>query len=798
METKAEWRAKAGRQFLLRVGFLIIVGGVLLLQSVAHAQGWQEPGRSIGKISTEGNLIVMELDEGALGKANLFDLVGHTLRFIPDRQGYRVENVPLQWDPELGAALNGSQVTLHNFKFPFSSREWDAFSVGRTGSISFDGQDGVPGRAGAARQGQDAAEGGRGGGLSIGRFDQLSQAASAIINTMPAICVFLKPRMSGPRYIKEATDRVVITWDLTEPVGGIQDFSWVKTTNRFQAVLRQDGVIEMSYDQVAAKDAIVGLYPLIREGAEHVLATLAGARNPSVAPHLNVQKLELAVVDNVLLEVKLEARGPVLQEGDPLLPGVSYRVFFDAHNQPAKRPSQTEATTQADVVWTVRGVGGQGGEGGGARGGAKSRYIATGAGVSQRVKISSNTISIQGILPAALKGADRIDVHVEVTAPGNSAAVDRMPPRLVKLLGIQGPGVDLSSLTRQDGPFTIVYESFHYLALPNPRDMACTVLKALGDKFDFLAYYSDFRVDNQEAGTPSNGPLGGNVTGIGAKQRGLESYCSQGRFQWQFVQPVYVGSNQMQERPPDGLTGTNRDIAFYARQLGERSPDGKMLSYNLAMSQLGHEMGHRWSAFVSAKVNGEVITLGPTHWARGLQAAAAFPFQRSVEASAMGGGVWQDNFDGTYTQLDDDYYVPATGWSHLDLYLMGLITPAEVPDFFLLRNLVPAGNDTNGHPIFKADRVKITIQEVIDVEGPRVPGVEQSQKNFNTGIVLAVEHGTKPSRELVERANGIRERWIDYWTTTTGHRSSMTVNSQPLASAGQAKPDSSRPAGLSK
>src|SRR5215472_9442049 len=143
METKAEWRAKAGRQFLLRVGFLIIVGGVLLLQSVAHAQGWQEPGRSIGKISTEGNLIVMELDEGALGKANLFDLVGHTLRFIPDGQGYRVENVALQWDREYGAEISGFQVSLHNFKFPFSGKEWDAFSIGRNGSIVFGERTGV-------------------------------------------------------------------------------------------------------------------------------------------------------------------------------------------------------------------------------------------------------------------------------------------------------------------------------------------------------------------------------------------------------------------------------------------------------------------------------------------------------------------------------------------------------------------------------------------------------------------------------------------------------------------------------
>jgi hypothetical protein len=142
----------------------------------------------------------------------------------------------------------------------------------------------------------------------------------------------------------------------------------------------------------------------------------------------------------------------------------------------------------------------------------------------------------------------------------------------------------------------------------------------------------------------------------------------------------------------------------------------------------------------------------------------------------MGGGVWQDNFDGTYTQLDDDYYVPATGWSYLELYLMGLATPAEVPDFFILRILFQDGRDSNGHPIFKADKTKVTVQDVIAAEGPRVPDVERSQKKFNTGMVVIVEHGNAPSKELIERANGIRERWIDYWATTTGHRSSMTTN----------------------
>src|SRR5207248_292432 len=136
----------------------------------------------------------------------------------------------------------------------------------------------------------------------------------------------------------------------------------------------------------------------------------------------------------------------------------------------------------------------------------------------------------------------------------------------------------------------------------------------------------------------------------------------------------------------------------------------------------------------------------------------------------------QDNCDGTYTQLDDDYYVPATGWSYLDLYLMGLISSAEVPDFFILRNLVPANKDANGHPIFKADRTKLTIQDVIAAEGPRLPGVDKSQREFNTGIAIMVQHGDKPNAELIERAEGIRKQWMDYFAITTGHRASMTGN----------------------
>src|SRR5580704_16077458 len=97
-----------------------IACGIFALGNLANAQGRGEPGRAIGTISTQGNLIVMTLDEEVLGKANLFDLAHHTLRFTPDGSRYRAENLAWQWDADFGAEMAGSQATLKNFEFPFS------------------------------------------------------------------------------------------------------------------------------------------------------------------------------------------------------------------------------------------------------------------------------------------------------------------------------------------------------------------------------------------------------------------------------------------------------------------------------------------------------------------------------------------------------------------------------------------------------------------------------------------------------------------------------------------------------
>ena len=719
-------------------GAALVCGAVLRCQT-AYAQDLQETGKSIGTVTTQGDLVVMTLDEGALGKTNLFDLGHRTLRFTPDGPAYRVANLPVEWDADFGPEMQAAQVALHNFQFPFSAKNWDTFSVGDSGSIRFGKAAGGP------------------GGVSIGRFDRLQFAARNLVDTVPAICVFFKPRMSGKRYVKELADRVVITWSLSEPAGNIQDFTWTPTVNRFQAVLRKDGSVDLSYDEVAARDAIVGLYPMVDGGPQRELSTLRGEEHPDVPAHLDLKSVKLTVTGGVLLKATLETRGPLLPEGGTDLVGVTYRIVFG----------------QPDTAWTVRGVAPSD------EVGPRSWYMAAGPGVARSVAVDKNTVVAHGFLPPGLNAGTTISVYAETEAPGKQGTpAGRVAAQSIALGGVRNPEIDFAAVKPGDGPFAVAFESFHYLTTPNMRDLACTVIKSLGDKFDFLAYYADFRIDNQEAGTPSDGPLGGKVTGIGQVESGLESYCSAGRFQWEFIQPVYAGSNQAQEQPPAGLTDTNtHNIATYWKQLGERSTDGTMLGYNYAMSQVGHEMGHRWSAFVSAKVGNETIPLGDgAHWVMGLHAPVAFPYQRPTEASAMGGGVWQDNFDGTFTQLDDNYYVPATGWSYLDLYLMGLIGAQEVPDFFILRNLVPAGRDAQGRPIYKANRTKVTIQDVIAAEGPRLPDVYHSQRTFNTGMVTIVEHGKQPSKELIERTNGIGRQWADYWWRTTGGRSTMTAN----------------------
>src|SRR5690349_14783428 len=176
-------------QSMNRLGWCRLLAVSLVCSSAGLAQSRQEPGRPIGTITTRGNLTVMSLGGGVLRTPNVIDLAHRTLRFTPDGPSYRVENVPEKWDADCGSPMTSSRAALTGFAFPFSGTQWNSISVGVTGSMTFGDSPPASGRGG--------------GGLAVARFAELQEAAATLINTVPAISVFFKPRMSGTRYFKE-------------------------------------------------------------------------------------------------------------------------------------------------------------------------------------------------------------------------------------------------------------------------------------------------------------------------------------------------------------------------------------------------------------------------------------------------------------------------------------------------------------------------------------------------------------------------------------------------------------------
>src|SRR4249919_623799 len=253
-----------------------ILLALIALPCVLPAQ--RQPGHPIGKVSTIGNLIHLELDSGAVAPERLFDLDHRTLRFTPDGGGYRIENVSVVWDAEFGPALTGPAV-LKNFKFPFSGKNWDTLNVAM-GSITFGAMQ-TPsggGRGGGVPVGNRTGAGGSGrSGFQLERYASLQTVGRTFINMIPGIAAFVRvavDQRSVQRFEKELADRAVVTWTFSEPTVGIQAFSWTPTVNRVQVALRKDGVIELSYNDVSARDAIVGVFPTVVAGVEKRITTV--------------------------------------------------------------------------------------------------------------------------------------------------------------------------------------------------------------------------------------------------------------------------------------------------------------------------------------------------------------------------------------------------------------------------------------------------------------------------------------------------------------------------------------------
>jgi hypothetical protein len=138
---------------------------------------------------------------------------------------------------------------------------------------------------------------------------------------------------------------------------------------------------------------------------------------------------------------------------------------------------------------------------------------------------------------------------------------------------------------------------------------------------------------------------------------------------------------------------------------------------------LNHELGHSWGVEFG---DAEGFANG-AHWS-GNSDIGGILSETFIFPDGIGRFI-VSNRDGTYRALDwtDEVYAP------LELYLMGMIHPEEVPDVHVLVN-----PDLYDMENITAERVDTyTIAEIVDLlGGPRDPAYPNAQTDFNLAYIL--------------------------------------------------------------
>ena len=672
---------------------------------------------------TSENQILMELMSEDLAPANPLDLAGRTLMFTPDgRGGYSREVRTLDWEEEADDAermREPVEVELEHFRFPFAGREWDSFFYTRPGLISFG--EPIPSD-----------------GAWPKRFGTMPQTFDLFV-IAPTISALYKNYLGGSVYVSNRPDRMIVTffvYDQSFLVYGQRP----KETFDFQIVLHSDGRIALNYAPQAQDpdeafgDGIVGVFP--RTVKTGLLGSIPDSVDGSVPAHLDLVETALyAAAEPDIVLVEFTTRGPIRP-----IPNqeIVYMVAIDDWDFFAGVAVQPDGSRTA--AWDAEA--------------AYDRDVD-----DNRIGLLFDSGEFSGHSTSVRAFARSRNQVTRSWGPryGEHSAVISFPE-------VADPApIDLSQPDPR--PSTAQYEVFRY---PMIRDggegvahVSCRVIEVLGDHFDFFAFNSEFRVDQQQAG-PGHGFAGfyaGNiqaeVTGIGIE--GDDTTPCESRLKNSWGYPVWMKADSVADERHTKLPG--------------KTP------YDPGLTIFAHEIAHTWLAAAQYMKDGErrpMITEGAGHhWAFELHAPAPFPWWGTENGSVMGGAYWRENSDGTFT--------PTVGWSTkgggfswLDLYLMGLATPNEVPDMFVLHNLKQVGERWDD-PYTAEKKEIVTMEQVLAAMGPRNPPPERARKVFNTGFVYFLLPGQEPDPELLREHARYRDRMVEHWRHVTGGRGQLST-----------------------
>lgn len=171
-----------------------------------------------------------------------------------------------------------------------------------------------------------------------------------------------------------------------------------------------------------------------------------------------------------------------------------------------------------------------------------------------------------------------------------------------------------------------------------------------------------------------------------------------------------------------------------------------LIEYQHLLETAMHELMHRWSSYVSyadgtGVVRQDLLGHMQAHWHSLIDS----------QASVMYGHEWAELAESEYRSGP-----VRRRYSDLDMYLAGLASPSEVGPILKLSNVQPVLSEfPAAGQVVQAESGHVTIDQILDAEGPRVPDAVSSQKHFRAALVL-VSH---PSEQVPVGTFAAHERF---------------------------------------
>jgi hypothetical protein len=198
-------------------------------------------------------------------------------------------------------------------------------------------------------------------------------------------------------------------------------------------------------------------------------------------------------------------------------------------------------------------------------------------------------------------------------------------------------------------------------------------------------------------------------------------------------------------------------------------PRSKFLGENSTLSVIGQEVGHRWLAYVDFRDrtgtrSKALLGRDDAHWS----------FCVDSDASVMEGNDIEDLGGGQFRTVD-----AVKRFSRLDQYMMGLIPAGSVPTFFYVESPVSTkvrGDAPSIGVSFTGTRRDVLVEDIIAVNGPRIPSAADSPKVHRQAFIYIVSNGRSVDAAQVAKLEGIRARWVEFFQQGTEGR--MTADTR--------------------